>query len=82
MAQREKVVSINIMDDDVVCISDDEERQDGGARSIPQAQRRVRNPNFHHNEYENIFYMPESVRARKYHRPKNHTKYQFIHGDN
>lgn len=64
------------MDDDIVCISDDEERQDVAARPAAQAQRRARNPNFHHNEYENTSYMPESVRVRKYQR-QNHTKYQF-----
>lgn len=52
------------MDADVVCISDDEERDSDTSKAVESATSKMKNLGFHYNVYENSYYVPESVRVQ------------------
>lgn len=64
MTEIESVSSKNIMDADIVCISDDDEREEEAAKSLKTATNKMRNLGFHYNVYENSYYVPESARIQ------------------
>lgn len=65
MAQCEDINKNNTMDVEVVCISDDEEREDGASitANTKQQQPQSKRISYNHNEYENYGHVPPSVHA-------------------
>lgn len=63
MTTIENVNSKNTMDADIVCISDDEEREVEN-RAVEAVTNKMKNVGFHFNVYENSYYVPESARQQ------------------
>lgn len=64
MTHIEDVILRKTMDADVVCISDDDEREDECNKAVQSATNKMKTLGFHYNVYENSYYVPESVRIQ------------------